>query len=83
MATEEVKLTQQVQDEAVGAGDASGMISRGYCDLQIKETEAIVSLSLWVCRIACIYLLTSLSRAQLSTLGGQSRGSLEASHPGC
>lgn len=40
---EEIKLTQNVHNEALGA-DVSGMVSPGDAELQIKETDAIFSL---------------------------------------
>lgn len=40
---EELKLTQNVHTESLGA-DASGMVPSGDSELQIKETEAISSL---------------------------------------
>lgn len=43
MAMEEIKLTQNIHNESLGA-DVSGMVQRGYSQLQIKETEAIFSL---------------------------------------
>lgn len=58
MATEEVKLTKQVPDEALGAG-VSGMVRSGCYELQIKETEAIFSQLCLVCRNACMCPITA------------------------
>lgn len=46
---EEIKLTQNVHNETLGAV-ASGTVLSGYSERQIKETKAIFSLLLLVYR---------------------------------
>lgn len=53
MAMEEIKLTQNVPNEALGAV-VSGMVQSGYSEWQIKETKAIFSLLLLVYKITWI-----------------------------
>lgn len=45
MAMEEIKLTQNVHNEALSAV-VSGTVRSGYAEWQIKETKAIFSLLL-------------------------------------